>query len=80
MTWHAIKEWFERVIYCHHNARVLADTEWRLSCVLDAATGGKLSKPSYDWPTMSSWIDDHHSVLYRGGWDDAVEQAEGDKS
>lgn len=32
-----IRDWFLRVWYCHHNARVIADFEHRMSCVLTTA-------------------------------------------
>lgn len=69
--WWAVKEWCERVIYCHHNARVLADMEYRMSCLLDTASGGQMSKAYYDWPTMRIYVQDHHTSLYQNGWDDA---------
>lgn len=72
MRWTPIKEWFERVIYCHHNARVLADMEYRMSCLLEAATGGKMSKAYYDKDTVAVYVHDHHQYLYQEGWDDAV--------
>lgn len=54
-------EWIERVVFAHHNARVLTETEHRLSCLLDHATGGLLSKPGYDFETMRIWVDDYIS-------------------
>lgn len=57
------KAWCERVIYCHHNARVLADTEWRLSVLLDHASGGQISKAGYDTQTMITYVDDHIQTL-----------------
>lgn len=57
--WMDVRGWCERVIYCQHNARVLAEMEWRLSVILERATGGKLSKAYYDVPTMTAWIDNY---------------------
>jgi len=67
--WDEIKAWFERIIYCHHNARVLADMEWRLSCVLDHCTNG-MSKPYYSIGAMKVEIDDFISDRCK----DAVEE------
>ena len=64
-------EWCERVVYCHHNARVLADMEYRFSCVLDHATGGRMSKPYYDKEMIYSVIDDYQNEQI----DDAVKDA-----
>lgn len=69
-----IREWFERIIYCHHNARVLADTEWRLSSVLCEATGGKMSKPNYEEQIMLAVIRDHMQEQYEQGYNDAKEE------
>lgn len=52
----AAKAWVERVIYCHHNARVLADMEWRLGCVLNHCTNG-MSKAYYPVEAMKAEID-----------------------
>lgn len=74
-------EWIERVIFCHHNADVLIDTEHRLSCLLDHATGGHLSKPGYDFETMRIWVDDYISENFTDNDDaevdkeDAIEEA-----
>lgn len=39
--------------------RGYSEMAWRFSCVLDHATGGRLSKTSYDWETMRCEIDDY---------------------
>lgn len=54
-----VRSWFERVIYCHHNADVLVDTERRLSVLLEHVTGGRLSKAGYDTETMIIHADEH---------------------
>lgn len=55
--------WVERVIYCHHNARVLCDMEWRLGRVLCECTRG-MSKAYYDLDTMLVEIQDHANEKY----------------
>ncbi len=73
----AAKEWFERVIYCHHNARVLADMEWRLGCVLCDVTRG-MSKPYYTLEAMLAEIHDmqmdDHNEAYAEGRKDALQE------
>lgn len=71
-------QWCERVIYCHHNARVLADMEWRLGCVLCDVTRG-MSKPYYTLEAMrdeisSKAIDDYNEA-YADGRKDALQEA-----
>lgn len=51
--------WLQRIIWAQHNARVLADMEWRLSIVLEEATGGLLSKAYYDTAAMTEEIRKH---------------------
>jgi hypothetical protein len=58
-----IKLWCERVWYCHHNARVIADFEHRMAIVLCEATGDLLSKPYYTAEAMALSIRDHHQRL-----------------
>jgi hypothetical protein len=48
-------EWCLRVLLAHHNARVLADMEWRLGCVLCECTSG-MSKPYYTLEAMRDEI------------------------
>jgi hypothetical protein len=50
-------EWCERIIYCHHNARVIADLEHRMAIVLCEVTRG-MSKPYYTTDAMLSEIAD----------------------
>lgn len=57
-----IRDWFLQIWLCHHNARVLADMEWRLGCVLSATTRG-MSKAYYDWKTMEAEIYAYQSEL-----------------
>lgn len=49
-------DWFARVRWCHHNARVLADMEYRFSCVLDHI-GTRMSQAYYTLPAMYEEID-----------------------
>lgn len=56
--WRA-KAWGERVVNCHHNARVLVETEHRFSQVLDHATGGKMAGTSFDIETMRAYVDEY---------------------
>lgn len=50
-------EWCERIIYCHHNARVIRDFEHRMAIVLCEVTQG-MSKPYYTTEAMLSGIVD----------------------
>jgi hypothetical protein len=67
-------QWCERVIYCHHNARVLADLEYRMSVLLCEATD-VLSKPHYNIDVMTGAIAEKNRRVYREGYDDAKEEA-----
>lgn len=49
-------EWIERVIYCHHNARVLVDMESRFSHVLSHVTN-RMSKAYYSTDAMIAECD-----------------------
>ena len=66
--------WFERVYYCHHNARVIADFEWRMSCVLTECTRG-MSKPYYDIEDMRVQIQDFLTETYQEGYDEGYANA-----
>lgn len=68
--WMPVREWFERILFCHHNARVLADMEYRFSCVLCEATGGKMSKAYYEKDVMLAVVRDFHEELYQDGYAD----------
>jgi hypothetical protein len=67
-----VKAWFERIIYCHHNARVLSDMEYRMSCVLNHCTRG-MSKPYYAVDDMLSEIDQYISDRCEEAVDDEME-------
>lgn len=74
--------WITRVIYCHHNARVLADMEWRFSVVLSEVTRG-MSKPYYTKEAMlaeiqAKWIEDYDEA-YQEGFKDGKEQGRDEK-
>jgi hypothetical protein len=58
----AIRDWFLQIWFCHHNARVLADMEWRMACVLTSCTDC-MSKPYYTIEAMQSEIADYHTNL-----------------
>ena len=70
LRYHPATQWIERVIYCHHNARVIADFEDRMCFVLWSCTKG-MSKPYYDKHAMvaeiNAWCED--------ACDDAVKEA-----
>lgn len=66
-----IKEWFERVYYCHHNARVIADFEHRMACVLCECTSG-MSKPYYTKEAMIAEIQSFMSDKYNEAYADGV--------
>lgn len=69
-----ISEWFLRVYYCHHNARVLADMEHRLGCVL-CHMGTHMSKPYYTLEAMYGEIDRVLSEKYDEGYSDGEADA-----
>lgn len=72
MMWERIKAWFERVYYCHHNARVLADFEYRMACVLTTCTS-TMSKPYYTIEAMQAEINDFMQKQYDEGYADGQE-------
>lgn len=53
---YVVRDWFLQIWYCHHNARVLADMEYRFGCVLSRTTG-VMSKAYYTVPAMYAEID-----------------------
>ena len=69
--------WIERVIYCHHNARVIADFERRMSVVLCNCTRA-MSKPYYAADAMcseiNSYINERCDEAYDEGRKDALEE------
>lgn len=71
--WWRVREWCERVVYCHHNARVLADMEHRFSCVLTHCTH-RMSKPYYTVEAMRAEIDDYIT----GMCDEAYKEGQAD--
>lgn len=54
--WEPVKNFFLRIWYCHHNARVIEDFEDRMVSVIYEATGGRMSKPYYSREAMLSEI------------------------
>lgn len=58
-----IRDYFARIYYCHHNARVLADMEYRFGCVLCECTRG-MSKAYYTTEAMIAEINDMQNELY----------------
>lgn len=63
------KEWLSRVYYCHHNARVLSDMEYRLGCVLTTCTRG-MSKAYYTKEAMIAEIEDFLNETYNEGYEE----------
>lgn len=53
-----LRDWAERIWFCHHNARVIADFEYRMACVLTHCTRG-MSKPYYTAEAMQAEIADY---------------------
>lgn len=67
-----IRAWFERVWYCHHNARVIADFEHRMACVLTTCTDS-MSKPYYTIEAMQCEIEAYVQKKYDEGYADGQE-------
>ena len=65
-----VRDWFLRIYFCHHNARVLSDMEYRLGCVL-CHMGTHMSKPYYDLESMYGEIDRVLGEKYDEGYEDA---------
>ena len=68
----AIRQWFVQLWFAHHNAKVLADMEWRFTLFLEDATGGRMSKPYYDIEVMRAGLREATDAIYKDGWDDAL--------
>jgi phage terminase large subunit-like protein len=68
-----IKLWFERLWFAQHNARVLADMEWRMTLLLENATGGRMSKPYYSTEQMNVEVAANHNALYEDAQTEAFE-------
>lgn len=68
-----IKDYFLALIYCQHNARIIADFEDRMSSVIYAATD-RMSKPYYSKEAMLAEIKDAQDRLYQ----DAYEEGQSD--
>lgn len=69
-----IRDWFLQIWFCHHNARVLADMEYRLGCVLSETTRG-MSKAYYTWEVMQSEIQAYQSEQYDEAYTEGVNDA-----
>ena len=65
----SVVQYLQRIWFCHHNARVLADMEYRLGCVLSHTTRC-MSKPYYTLQAMYTEIDDLHQYLCEQAVDD----------
>lgn len=76
----AIGLWFQRFWFAQHNARVLADMEWRMILLVEEATGGRMSKAYYSNDQMRPEIAAHHNALYQDGWDDALAEVSADRN
>lgn len=68
-----IKLFFERLLFAQHNARVLADMEWRFTLAIEEATNGRMSKAYYDIDVMRQCIQEARSEAYNEGYNDALE-------
>ena len=73
------QDWCMQLWFAHHNARVLADMEYRFGCVLNHTTRG-MSKAYYTWEAMQAEIDEFHNEMcndaYREGEHDKAEDLE----
>lgn len=69
----AVSLWFQRLWWAQHNARVLADMEWRMILLVEDATGGRMSKAYYSTEQMRAEVAANHSTIYQSGYDDALE-------
>lgn len=65
--------WFQRLWWAQHNARVLADMEWRMILLVENATGGRMSKAYYSTEQMNAEVSAAHNDLYASGYADALE-------
>lgn len=72
--WEPVRDYFLRIFYCHHNARVIADFEDRMTSVIYTATNGKMSKPYYPKEVMIYEIEQALSDQYDEGYKDATEE------
>ena len=75
MWWRPVRDWFLRIWFCHHNARVIADFEYRMSCVLDHCTRG-MSKPYYTVEAMRAAIDEHIQDLCNDAVNEYIQEHE----
>lgn len=64
--------WAQRLWFAQHNARVLADMEWRLILLVENATGGRMSKAYYSTEQMNAEIAANHNAIYQDGFDDGL--------
>lgn len=67
-----VRDWFLRIYFCHHNARVIEDFEHRMSLVLCECTQG-MSKPYYTAEAMIGEIQSYLSDKYDEGYEDGCE-------
>lgn len=67
--------WCERVIYCHHNARVLCEMEYRFGCTLNYCTKG-MSKAYYELDDIYVAIDEWVAERVEEGIEEACEDGE----
>ena len=68
--------WCLRWAYAQHNARALVDMETRMAAVICEASGNMMSKPYYTKEAMLAQIGEHHSNLWRYGYNDGLEDAQ----
>lgn len=72
---HHVRLWCERLWFAQHNARVLADMEWRMILLVENATGGRMSKAYYTTEAMAAEVSANHDAIYQEGYDDGLAEA-----
>lgn len=70
--WRSFKDFLTQLIYFRHNARVLADFEYRTGMITYLATNGTLSKPYYSIEALKPIIEDAFTQEYNQGYKDAL--------
>jgi hypothetical protein len=70
----ALLDYFQAIIFCQHNARVIADFEDRMSAVISRATN-RMSKPYYTKEAMLAEIEDALQRSYDEGYEEGKKDA-----
>jgi hypothetical protein len=65
--------WLERIWFAQHNARVLADMEWRMILLVENATAGRMSKAYYSSDQMNVEIAAAQNETYMSGYNDGFQ-------